>query len=248
MKKHSLILALTAVLLCFVSCQKEDAAPHNDPVTPEPTMPKVEVSFPEVTSTTITAHFSMNPLCFSYTFMIAEAGSMVEMMRMFGATLEQCVQAWGITLTTDSSYTWVEQTPATDFYVYTLSAGKTADQRDTVILDSVAVRTASIGGNGESVISIQVDNITASSAKVTCSPNDQTAFFKDMLITKEAFEHYGQDSVIVMLKEDPYIYYTTDSWTWADLESNTEYYVLAIGQNAIGQWGSLARQSFTTAR
>lgn len=254
MKKKSMHNSLFAIhhflflsiILTLFACQKEDAATDPRPAPATPTVPHVAVTFPQVTSDAVTAHFAMNPLCTQYTILLSESGSMAQWTSMFGTTATECVLAWGITFTTDTTYTWSQQIPATDFLVYVLAVGKTADDRDTIILDSIPVSTASIGGSGESLVTISVDNITSTSAIVTCTPNDQTALFKDMLITVEAFNRYGQDSAIAMLKTDPYVYYTTDVWTWADLEPNTPYYVLAIGQNADGQWGPLARETFRT--
>lgn len=244
MKKYSLLLMFAALLFCLNACQK-DEIDQPQPPTPIDTS-YLKVSFPVVTTTSVTAHFEMNNLCSSYTVMLSEAGTMSQWIQMFGASLERCISMWGVTFSCDTSFVWNGLTPATDHYIYILAKGTTQDQRDTTILDSVAVRTATMGGDGESVITIQVSNITASSALVTCVPNEETALFKDMLITVEAYNQYGADSVLSMLKESPYTYYATDTWNWEGLDINTPYYVLAIGQNARGEWGPMALQSFST--
>lgn len=227
---------MAVVMLALSACNP------NDPNTPEvPAVPSVDVTVLSATSSTVTARFDMNDECQSYTILISEDGSMSQWMQMFGATLEECVSQWGLTFSKDSTYTWKELTPNTDYQIYYIVKGKDSSTK----LDSVAVKTAVNGGSGESVVTIAVDQITDSSARVTCTPNSETALFKDMLIVKDSFNVYGADAVLDMLKQDVYVYYETDVWTWS-LDAGTEYYALAVGQNANGDWGSMTTELFST--
>lgn len=233
MKK--LLLSLFACASLFmVACGPE---PEPDP---EPIVPGVKVDVLSATPTTVTARFQKNAECTNYTIMISEEGTMGQWMQMFNATLEECVAQWGLTFSKDSTYTWKDMTPATNYQIYYIVRGK-----DYTKLDSVAVRTSSNGGSGESVISIAISEITDTSAKVTCTPNDQTAMFKDMLIVKDSFDAFGQTTVLDMLKNDPYEYYEQDVWVWT-LDPATEYYALAVGKNADNVWGQMTAELFST--
>lgn len=203
--------------------------------------PAVAITVDEVTPTTVTASFAMNESCVKYTYMLSEASEMQMWAAMYGVGLERLVREWGITKTADETYTWDEQVPNTEYTIYVLAYSAT----DSVLYTELAT-TSSNGGSGQSVIDIQVSEITATTARVVCTPNDQTAVFYDQLILKDFYDAIGPDSALAIVKDSPYPMYETDNWVWSDLDPNTEIYVLAIGQNAEGQWGGLAMQLFRT--
>lgn len=201
----------------------------------------VTISVDSVSATTISAHFTKSESCTEYSFMIAEPGSLDPWFQMMGATLEDLIPMWGIHATADTSYTWTELAASTDQIIYVLANTPTGN-----VLDSVVTATLTIGGSGVSLIAIEVSEITESSARVVCTANEETGVFYDQLIEKTFFEEIGTDSAIAIVKESMFPQYQVDDWTWFGLTPNTEYYALAIGQNADGQWGQLAMQSFAT--
>ena len=95
-------------------------------------------------------------------------------------------------------------------------------------------------------INISVSNITTSSVRVHCAPNEHTVVFHDMLITRDAFDNYGADTVRAMLLSDPYPHYEAYDWDWLQLDSATDYYSVAIGQNVDSVWGDLSIFPFRT--
>lgn len=202
--------------------------------------PQVSITIDATTETTVSASFVMNDYCQSYSIMIAEEGSL-DMFLMMGMTYEQMVSDWGISYTADASYTWTEQTPNTHFIVYALANGANSS-----VLCQTDAYTVTQGGDGPSVITITVSEIGDTSARVICTPNEETASFVDMLIEKHAFDSVGVDTAIAWLQDSPYILYETDDWLWLTLKPNTEYYALAMGKNADGVWGELAMQEFAT--
>ena len=46
--------------------------------------------------------------------------------------------------------------------------------------------------------------------------------------------------------QDPYALYEIDEWEWIDLVPNTEYYAIAQGKNAAGEWGEITTVEFIT--
>lgn len=201
----------------------------------------VTISVDSVSATTVSAHFAKGESCTEYSFMIAEPGSLDMWFQMMGATLEDLIPMWGIHATSDTSYTWTELAAGTEQIIYVL-----ANTASGNVVDSLVTATASIGGSGVSVITIEVSEITDNSARVICTANDQTSVFYDQLIEKAFFDEIGTDSAIAIVKESMFPQYEVDDWTWLSLNPNTEYYALAIGQNADGQWGELAMQLFRT--
>lgn len=203
--------------------------------------PAVSITVDSVSATTVSASFVKNSGCDDYYFLIDDGG-LGSWASMMGATVGQLVEMWGIHATGDTSYTWTELAAATPQMIYVSSntaAGK--------VLDSLATSTAVIGGDGASVITIQVSDITGESARVVCTANDQTSVFYDQLIEKTFFLEIGQDSAIAIVKESMFPQYEVDDWVWAGLTPSTAYYALAIGQNINGDWGDLAMAEFTTS-
>ena len=76
--------------------------------------------------------------------------------------------------------------------------------------------------------------------------NDQTAFFKDFIIEKRAFDTLPLNTVLYWLKNQYETHYETDVWQWLTLDPGTDYYFCAIGVNADNVWGDLATLEFRT--
>lgn len=113
-------------------------------------------------------------------------------------------------------------------------------------LETLLVSTHLGGGSGASVIDIQVLNITATSARVIATPNDQTSVFHNGLITVAYYNEIGGEAAVEYFKNDGYPQFDVDDLTWGDLQSETAYYALAIGQNGEGIWGAPTLVEFST--
>lgn len=203
--------------------------------------PDVTITVTNTTTTTVTADFTPNSSCTSYHILMSTANEMTMYAQMMQCPLTNLVISWGIEYQNADTYTWEEMTPATEYTIYVAAIGN----GDTVLCTQLAT-TQSQGGAGASAIEITVTDITTSSARVICTPNSETAVFYDQLIAKSLFEEIGQDSATAIVKASMYPLYTTDDWTWSNLEENTEYYALAIGQNVNGEWGDLSILEFST--
>ena len=204
--------------------------------------PAVEVSIDGTTAFTITAQFTMNETCTHYAICTAPTGEMGQWASNFGMTMEQLVTAWGIDFQSDTAYTWTGMAPATDYEVFVVAMSATDTAEATVTIAT----TASLGGEGTSVITIELSEITTNSVRMITTPNDQTALYYNGLVTADLFNEVGADSCMSILKLSPYTLYDVDDWIWEDLESGSEFYALAQGQNINGEWGEIAVASFTT--
>lgn len=203
--------------------------------------PSVDIQFGEVGTTSFTVTMTPNADCESYKFMSSAVGEAEQWLPMMGGSLASYIEFCGIAATSDTTYTWTGFNAATDYVVYVLAK---AGNQQVVCTDTI--RTLTQGTADPSVIDIQVLDITTTSAHTIFTPNEATAFFKDMLITVDAYNSIGTDSVVTYLKNDDYTYYETDDWTWMDLTPGTAIYACAIGQNAAGEWGELSKLQFTT--
>lgn len=204
--------------------------------------PSVTTTIDNLTPTTITASFDMDENCTKYHILADVVGGIDQWVQMFGMPLRDLVISWSIGVESDTTYTWTDMTPNTDYIVYVVAVNAT----DTSEVLMTTCTTPQAGGEGASVVTIELSNITDSSVVMTATPNDQTARFLDGLIEKAAFEEYGQEALLEMLLAEPYWLYETDVWEWLDLTPGVEYYAFAIGQNAAEQWGEMTLVPFTT--
>lgn len=203
--------------------------------------PVVNINVLNTTTTTVTAAFTPNADCSSYYIYMGEEAETAQWAQMMTCSVSDLVQQWGIFCPLDTIYTWTEQIPATEYTIYALAIGGSGNELFTQV-----VSTNSAGGEGESVITIVVTDVTETSARVICTPNDETAVFYDGIVTKEFYDEVGQDSVKQIIKNGYYPQYEVDNWVWMGLTSNTAYYALAIGKNANDIWGEMAIESFST--
>ncbi len=226
MKKLSLII-LTLVLSLGLKAQN----------------PSVAITINNTTPFEVNASFVKNADCQRYTILIGTEAEMQGFVAMFGLPIETLVASWGITYTTDSNYTWTEMTPNTEYNVYALAIGAT----DSVLSQTTAT-TLPLGSTGISSISIDLSEITSTSVRMTCTPDTNTAVFYDGIVRKSFADSLGVDSTVALMVEAGSFYpqYTTDDWVWQDLESNTEFYAIAIGKNSLDEWGDTTIVSFAT--
>ena len=81
------------------------------------------------------------------------------------------------------------------------------------------------------------------------TPNDQTAVYHDLVVSKEAFDKDGEEFWKNYLlngnPEDPnYNQYGVDKFPF-EAEAGKQYYGVAIAKNAKGEYGPLVKELFT---
>lgn len=190
-----------------------------------------------------TMSFLPNEACAYYHYVTIPTSEIDMWTSVLGMTAEQLTVLWGIQASDTVTYTWTDLIPDMDYTVFALPFGSDSAQG---VLASYELTTGVLGDTGVSVITIAVDEITDTSAHVTCTPNEHTALFYDGLITQEYYDEIGQDSAVAYFIQNTMPLYAVDSWTWQGLQPNTPYYVLAIGQNANQEWGEPALYPFST--
>jgi len=205
-------------------------------------VPEVNITVDDATPTTITVSFDKNEACLHYGCLISDLASIYQWLPMYGNDTARIIKEWAYDVVNDTTWHWNDMTPGMEYTIFAVAYGS-----DDCIIYSITTTMPTQGDDGTSVISIDVSDITSTSAVVTCTPNASTASFKDMLMETQYFNTLGSDSVIAMLKEDPYTYYETDNWTWMSMTPDMEYNACAIGLNGVGEWGPLAVATFRTS-
>jgi hypothetical protein len=106
-------------------------------------------------------------------------------------------------------------------------------------------------GLPEASVSISVSEITATSARVTVTPDANAFGFYEGIFTKESYDETvaedGEEYIKEYLAFYGYLSFTTDDDTWG-LDPATEYIVVALPFNANGSegYGALVTKTFTT--
>ena len=213
----------------------------DDPVV---TDPLVDVTIGEVTYTTITATLTPSEECASYDFMISTEAEMEQWAGVFGVDLETLITEWGIEKKTTYTHTWAKQIPNTEYTIYVLPKDA---EGNALPIEKTKVSTAVLGGEGVSVIDLEVEVLSNTSVFVTATPNEETAEYHYILIEKSYADSIGVDSTMKVLQADTYPLYQIDEWEWVNLNANTEFYAIAQGKNAQGEWGEITKVEFITS-
>ena len=222
---------------------KEYECGNDDEENPEEQNPMVEITVTDVTTTTVDVSFTPAGECASYYILLDTEASMEQWTMVFGVSLEQLIEEWSIERQGPSTHLWNELIPNTEYTVFVLSKDI---EGENIQIDRQKVTTEVLGGNGVSVIDLQVEVLTNTSVFVTATPNEETAEYHYILIEKSYADSIGVDSTINIIHTDPYALYDIDRWEWIDLHENTEFYAIAQGKNAQGEWGEITKVEFVT--
>lgn len=222
---------------------KEYECGNDEEENPEEQTPMVEITVTDVTTTTVDVSFTPAGECASYYILLDTEASMEQWTMVFGVTLEQLIEEWSIERQGPSTHLWNELIPNTEYTIFVLSKDI---EGENIQIDRQKVTTEVLGGNGVSVIDLQVEVLTNTSVFVTATPNEETAEYHYILIEKSYADSIGADSTMKIIHTDPYALYDIDRWEWVDLHENTEFYAIAQGKNAQGEWGEITKVEFVT--
>ncbi len=246
MKKIALFVAIiTFSVAVFAQTQtvitrsERSTAPKVNTLTD----PSVAITLGTVTPTTVQATFTPNTECISYYILIGKADEMAQYVTMMGQPIEALIESWGLHFYADSTYTWNELIPNTEYTIYALPKDGSGTN---YTMQTLVCTTAQLGGTGLSTLTINVSEITATQARVLVTPNAETSVFHDGIITVDYYNEIGADSALEVIKTNPYPLYATDNWVWLDLTPNTNYYAIAVGQNSNNEWGTPTIVPFAT--
>ena len=197
----------------------------------------------EVTTTSVKVTFTPAGECASYFILLGTEAEMNQWVTVMGVSLEQLIESWGGEKSGTTTSTWDKQIPNTEYTVYALSKDI---EGETIQLDTIKVTTEILGGEGVSVIDVQVEVLSKTSAYLVVTPNEETSEYHYILIEQAYADSIGVDSTMNILHEDPYALYDVDRWEWIDLRPETEYFAIAQGKNVKGEWGEITKVEFIT--
>jgi hypothetical protein len=143
------------------------------------TDPTISITLGTITPTTVQATFLPNTECASYYILIGKADEMAQFVTMMGQPIEALIESWGLHFYADSSYTWDELDPNTEYTIYAFPKDGSGTNST---MQTLVCTTAQMGGTGLSTLIVAVSEVTATQARVAVTPNAETSVFHDGII------------------------------------------------------------------
>ena len=235
-ESEDIVSALTPFGIKEYECGEDEGEEELTPV--------VEIEVTNVTTNTVEVSFVPTGACASYFILLDTEAKMEQWATTFGVPLEQLIEMWSIERTGASTHLWDDNIiPNTEYTIFVLSKDI---EGEVIQLDKKKVTTLTLGGDGISVIDLQVEVLSDTSVYVVATPNEETAEYHYILIEKLYADSIGVDSTMKILYADIYPLYDIDRWEWTPLSPNTAFYAIAQGKNAKGEWGEITKVEFVT--
>lgn len=238
-----------------VACEAS-RADFETPKTPLIGNPAISYTIDETTTSSITLTVTANEDCFGYYWCLFDKGQAQAQFEQWGPmfgfpNIESMIaQFSGREYDGVSTNTWKDLAPATDYEVCVVPVDEAGTFADMV---TIPVSTKQQGGEGVAQVAITSGGAEVYEGKllytIIFTPNDQTAVYHDLVVSKEAFDKDGEEFWKNYLlngnPEDPnYNQYGVDKFPF-EAEAGKQYYGVAIAKNAKGEYGPLVKELFT---
>lgn len=245
-----------------VAC-KASRAEFTTPKKPLVGSPNVTWTLDEATASTLTFTFTPNADTQGFAYCLFKKGEAQSQYEQWGPMMgfsnmgDMIKQFSFYTFNTVKTNKWDGLSPNTEYEIYVQPWDVNGTYSDMVIATAT---TSKLGGEGVATVSVEIKEFGGDATNgyyqhITFTPNDQTALYRDIIITKEAYDsEWGDDKVKEYFMNDtnpynPYDsywdHYTVDDNYWS-LSPATSYYAIARAKNANDEWGDLVKLEFTT--
>lgn len=216
--------------------------------------PKIEVEFTDITETGYTATLRPNADVDGYFFLndLTDATARDQMMQMMHIPdLKHYIVLYGADFQTGKPHKEAEASkmtgfkPGTSYSVFVVLKDKDGQYSD---VQEFKVTTKKKGTSETAKVKVEVKEVTETTATILNTPDENTSSYREMIFEKAK---YNEEEMLKFLKDTPEtmeLPFHTEAFTsaWDKLKPGTEYYALAIAQNADGKWGPLTKVEFKT--
>ena len=238
-----------------VACEAS-RADFTTPKTPLIGNPAISYTIDETTTSSITLTVTANEDCFGYYWCLFDKGQAQAQFEQWGPmfgfqNIESMIaQFSGKKYEKVTTYTWKDLKPGTEYDICVVPVDEAGTYADMV---TIPVTTKQQGGEGVAQVAITSGGAEVYEGKllytIIFTPNDQTAVYHDLVVSKEAFDKDGEEFWKNYLlngnPEDPnYNQYGVDKFPF-EAEAGKQYYGVAIAKNAKGEYGPLVKELFT---
>lgn len=217
----------------------------------------IDIDIVTIGALSVEATFTPNDEVAAYYYLVADPSIVADylaLFEMFGVTATEAEVVMMLAENADAPATGVQTVtlngdymiPGAENVVY--AVGVAADQ--SVALFQETFTAESLGGSGDAMVTIDIpaDSVTAFSFYASITPNDQTAYYKYIVLDQSMLTEaqWNDDSIMAYLSTQSNVY-TPISGTIDELEPNMTLAFYAIAYNADGVASDLVSQSVTTS-
>lgn len=217
----------------------------------------IDIDIVTIEALSVEVTFTPNDEVAAYYYLVADPSIVAEylaLFEMFGMTATEAEVVMMLAENADAPATGVQtltlngdfMTPGAENVVY--AVGVAADE--SVALFQETFTAESLGGSGDAMVTIDIpaDSVTAFSFYASITPNDQTAYYKYIIMDQSMLTEaqWNNDSIMAYLSTQSNVY-TPISGTIDGLEPNMTLAFYAIAYNADGVASDLVSQSVTTS-
>lgn len=217
----------------------------------------IDIDIVTIEALSVEVTFTPNNEVAAYYYLVTDPSIVAEylaLFEMFGMTATEAEVVMMLAENADAPATGVQtltlngdyMTPGAENVVY--AVGVAADE--SVALFQETFTAESLGGSGDAMVTIDIpaDSVTAFSFYASITPNDQTAYYKYIVLDQSMLTEaqWNNDSIMAYLSTQSNVY-TPISGTIDGLEPNMTLAFYAIAYNADGVASDLVSQSVTTS-
>ncbi|MEE0895513.1 MAG: T9SS type A sorting domain-containing protein [Bacteroidales bacterium] len=217
----------------------------------------IDIDIVAIEALSVEVTFTPNDEVAAYYYLVADPSIVAEYLALFemlGMTATEAEVVMMLAENADAPATGVQtvtlngdfMTPGAENVVY--AVGVAADE--SVALFQETFTAESLGGSGDAMVTIDIpaDSVTAFSFYASITPNDQTAYYKYIIMDQSMLTEaqWNTDSIMAYLSTQSNVY-TPISGTIDGLEPNMTLAFYAIAYNADGVASDLVSQSVTTS-
>lgn len=220
----------------------------------------IDIDIVTIGALSVEATFTPNDEVAAYYYFVTEASEdniinqYLAIYEMFGMTATEAEIVMMLAENIDAPATGVQtvtlngdyMTPGVENVIYVV--GVAADE--SVALFQETFTAESLGGSGDAMVTIDIpaDSVTAFSFYASITPNDQTAYYKYIVLEQSMLTEaqWNNDSILAYLSTQSNVY-APISGTIDGLEPNMTLAFYAIAYNADGVASDLISQTVTTS-
>lgn len=217
----------------------------------------IDIDIVTIEALSVEVTFTPNDEVAAYYYLVTDPSIVAEylaLFEMFGMTATEAEVVMMLAENADAPATGVQTVtlngdymiPGAENVVY--AVGVAADE--SVALFQETFTAESLGGSGDAMVTIDIpaDSVTAFSFYASITPNDQTAYYKYIVLDQSMLTEaqWNNDSIMAYLSTQSNVY-TPLSGTIDGLEPNMTLAFYAIAYNADGVASDLVSQSVTTS-
>lgn len=217
----------------------------------------IDIDIVTIEALSVEVTFTPNDEVAAYYYLVTDPSIVAEylaLFEMFGMTATEAEVVMMLAENADAPATGVQTVtlngdymiPGAENVVY--AVGVAADE--SVALFQETFTAESLGGSGDAMVTIDIpaDSVTAFSFYASITPNDQTAYYKYIIMDQSMLTEaqWNNDSIMAYLSTQSNVY-TPLSGTIDGLEPNMTLAFYAIAYNADGVASDLVSQSVTTS-